>query len=196
MAPRSKDLYFIQAAKVDLIKIGSSFNAVRRTEGFQVGSPVALRLIGVIEGAGTSERELHRRFAAAHAHGEWFHATPELLAYVAEHARPARSKTERVEPSRDPTEAAKPFAWRDLARKRRRFLELTCAEVADAIGVGEPTLWRWETGKGPQPRVHQFEAWAAAIKVDPVALLAAKEEDAMVIAMAPDSEPATPRGAA
>jgi hypothetical protein len=61
-----------------------------RLDSMQTGSPVQLRVIGVIAGVGQEhETALHRRFVAARSHGEWFHPVPELLAYIAENARPS-----------------------------------------------------------------------------------------------------------
>jgi hypothetical protein len=93
--PRAEheDVYFVQAELVGLIKIGSTFDLGKRLAGVYLASPVPLRTLGVIRGAGrATEKELHRRFEVDRAHGEWFHPVPELLAYISEHA-------ERIDPA-------------------------------------------------------------------------------------------------
>lgn len=86
--PDKRSVYFIQAGDDGLIKIGVAGNAYQRLAGLQTSSPVPLRLVAAISGVGqVREVELHKRFAHLRAHGEWFHPTPELLAYIAEVAR-------------------------------------------------------------------------------------------------------------
>lgn len=87
----STSVYFIQAVGGGPIKIGYAANVATRLNALANSSPVVLRVIAVIDGGGRAEEaELHRRFAAARLHGEWFRPVPELLAYVAENAEPAR----------------------------------------------------------------------------------------------------------
>ena len=52
-------------------------------------SPDTLTVLGAVvcEKPDELERELHARFADHRSHGEWFRPSPELLDYVAEHAR-------------------------------------------------------------------------------------------------------------
>jgi hypothetical protein len=90
-APKPRTVYFIQPVGGGLIKIGIASNVASRLSGLQTGSPVELHVIAVIRGVEQStEAELHLRFAAARRHGEWFEPTPELLAYIAEHAEVPR----------------------------------------------------------------------------------------------------------
>jgi Meiotically up-regulated gene 113 len=42
------------------------------------------RYCPVVPGTLQTEREIHAKFAAHRLHGEWFEATPELLAFIAE----------------------------------------------------------------------------------------------------------------
>lgn len=87
--PDERPVYFIQADN-GLVKIGVSADPMNRLEGLRTGSPLRLRLLGVIPGLGVvGEHELHERFAASRSHGEWFRPTPELATYIAENARPA-----------------------------------------------------------------------------------------------------------
>lgn len=78
-------VYFLQQADdpSGLIKIGYGVDARRRAAEHQGSSPVPLRVIGVILGVPPEvERRLHRRFAQARAHCEWFEPTGELLDLV------------------------------------------------------------------------------------------------------------------
>lgn len=77
-----RSVYFIQADS-GLVKVGVAENPQARLAQLQTGSPARLRLIGFVPEVGAQgERALHVRFAAAHAHGEWFHPVPELMDYV------------------------------------------------------------------------------------------------------------------
>lgn len=67
--------YFIEAMDDShLVKIGKSRMPDQRLTQFQLGSPVQLRLLGILDG--DHEKELHGRFFEFHRHGEWFYAAP------------------------------------------------------------------------------------------------------------------------
>jgi hypothetical protein len=88
---RVRNVYFIQPVGGGLIKIGIAADVAARLALLQTGCPIELRVIGVIPGAkATTETALHHHFAAARVRGEWFEPTPELLAYIAEHAEVPR----------------------------------------------------------------------------------------------------------
>lgn len=81
-----RSVYFIEAEN-GLIKIGVSDDPVSRFGQIRTMSPLPLRLRGVVPGAGNAgEAELHQRFAADRAHGEWFRPSPALLSYIAANA--------------------------------------------------------------------------------------------------------------
>lgn len=90
--PRPKDqireVYFVLAARSELIKIGVSNDAPRRMVEMQVGSPEPLHLMGVMicQNYGELERELHLKFRYLRRHGEWFAAAPELTEFIAANA--------------------------------------------------------------------------------------------------------------
>lgn len=89
-----RDVYFIQAGENGPIKIGVAANPQSRVRELQTGSPATLYLIGVVPRAGfAGELDLHHRFATDWMNGEWFRATPELLAYIAEQALSAWQAT-------------------------------------------------------------------------------------------------------
>lgn len=77
-------IYFIQAEGIGHIKIGftDSDDASVRLATLQTGSPVPLRLLGTFPGLVEDEKNLHRRFASAKVHGEWFKPIPELMRLI------------------------------------------------------------------------------------------------------------------
>jgi hypothetical protein len=76
-------VYFLRAG--EFIKIGkSTHSGRRRIAELQTGCPYPISLIAEIQGGLREEAALHRRFAHIRAHGEWFHATTDLLAHIEE----------------------------------------------------------------------------------------------------------------
>lgn len=65
-------IYFVQAEKHG-IKIGKTILAPeRRIADMQVGCPIKLTLLGLVEGGKKREKELHKRFESCRLRGEWF----------------------------------------------------------------------------------------------------------------------------
>lgn len=75
-------VYFIKAASLGLVKIGSADKPIERYRNLQTGSPVELRLTAFIDGNATEERALHRRFEDYRRHGEWFSCDGELEEFI------------------------------------------------------------------------------------------------------------------
>jgi len=75
-------VYFIEAPTAQLIKIGTSWYVPGRINTLSTSSPIPLQLLGCIAGTFKAERKLHERFAQLRSHGDWFHATDELLAFI------------------------------------------------------------------------------------------------------------------
>lgn len=73
-SPEAGWVYFMRRER--LIKIGTTTNLKQRAQ--QVNAQVLAR----IPGSYTEEAQLHRRFATARRHGEWFEPTPELVDLV------------------------------------------------------------------------------------------------------------------
>lgn len=73
-------VYFVLCG--DAVKIGTSTNPRSRVAEMQTGSPLHLKLLAVTPGDLTVERKYHEKFNHLRKGGEWFHAAPELLAYV------------------------------------------------------------------------------------------------------------------
>lgn len=83
-----REVYFVQAETLGLIKIGFAVSAKARLKTMQVGSPDRLKLIGSMPCSqfGALEQEVHARFKALRVHGEWHRPEPELLAFISQHA--------------------------------------------------------------------------------------------------------------
>lgn len=93
-----RGVYFLQMA--EFVKIGVSSDIAKRVNDLRTSVPLPISILGAIPGATRSvERALHQRFALHRRNGEWFDATPEILAEAqlwAEHVmtitRPPRPK--------------------------------------------------------------------------------------------------------
>lgn len=75
-------IYFIQGKDGGPVKIGVANDPKKRLADLQRTSPVDLVIIGARPGDTFVERELHERFADFRLHGEWFEASPVILAEV------------------------------------------------------------------------------------------------------------------
>ena len=91
-------VYFIRG--LDLIKIGTTQKLAARVSQLRSSSPVPLELLLAIRGGRQIEIHLHEKYRSAPSHGEWFHATPELLTHI---GRLTRRCTKTVQgPTRSP----------------------------------------------------------------------------------------------
>jgi hypothetical protein len=78
-------VYFIEGCASGRIKIGVAARPSARLKQLNAGqSSEPLRLLFSVPGGFAEEAALHRRFAPARTHGEWFDPTPELLGWLAE----------------------------------------------------------------------------------------------------------------
>lgn len=75
-------VYFALASS--RIKIGFTRNWQDRLRTMRTSCPEEMDFIAVIKGDRTREREFHERFSHLRTRGEWFEATAELLAFIAE----------------------------------------------------------------------------------------------------------------
>jgi hypothetical protein len=93
-------VYFIEDTATRRIKIGTAKRPRERLINLQVGLPTHLRLLAAIPGKAKEEKALHERFHSARVTGEWFEATPELLAFIEPLGcvddEPAKPRNERV----------------------------------------------------------------------------------------------------
>lgn len=74
-------VYFLRAG--DFVKIGKATGSpTNRLSQLRTGCPFPIEVVATIDGGYAKERELHERFRHIRAHGEWFHATADLCAYI------------------------------------------------------------------------------------------------------------------
>lgn len=83
-------VYYIGAEGIPVVKIGTSINPSARLATLQTSSPVRLHIWATCTGGRELEHRLHRRFAAHRHHGEWFHAAPEVIAFMEQEVQDAR----------------------------------------------------------------------------------------------------------
>lgn len=75
-----RNVYFVRPVGFKgPIKIGSAIVGRFRRRELEAYSPFRLELLLEIPGGIDLERRLHRRFAYAHSHSEWFHPVDELV---------------------------------------------------------------------------------------------------------------------
>lgn len=78
-------IYFIKPIGMEgPIKIGVSVDTEARCAQLAHWSPFPLEVVLTIPGDRATEKALHDQFADDHSHGEWFHASPQLLRFMAE----------------------------------------------------------------------------------------------------------------
>jgi hypothetical protein len=78
-------IYFIKSG--EFVKIGHcERDPIRRLEKLQIGNPVTLELIGVMQGSRSDERDWHWRFDKKRVRGEWFRLDRTLLRAIKPHS--------------------------------------------------------------------------------------------------------------
>lgn len=80
-------IYFIQAGNDGPIKIGKAQNSEARRRDLQTGNHEKLKLITEIPGDKEREDSIHNDLRSDRYRGEWFSATPKVLAYIDKVAR-------------------------------------------------------------------------------------------------------------
>ena len=102
-------VYFIECGK--FIKIGfTSRTPEERLREHSTGNPNPMHIIGSITvGDDENDRDLHRRFAKFHAHGEWFHNKEELRIAIVKTINRQRLTTPA--PIHPPPERNQPFLF-------------------------------------------------------------------------------------
>lgn len=131
-------IYFIQAGDGGPIKIGFSADPEKRLVKVQSDNAAECQLLGILPGGEAEELALHARLAGARIRGEWFAATPEVLAEV-----PARV----VAADRDFVSLPQFLAQRG---------NLTA--LSRALGVTPAAVLRWIEGRVPAERVRAVAA--------------------------------------
>lgn len=75
-------VYFVHSPANNVVKIGTTNNGQKRYQALRALSPVPTRWLGSIPGSYALEGLLHKRFASARLHGEWFAVDGALDAYL------------------------------------------------------------------------------------------------------------------
>lgn len=80
-SPVEEIVYFLRAG--EFIKIGKTTgDPTSRVAQLQTGCPFPIEVLATMRGGRGREAKLHKKFAALRAHGEWFHASPVLMAFI------------------------------------------------------------------------------------------------------------------
>src|ERR1035437_6515754 len=77
-------IYFISAARSQMVKIGKTTNVSNRLCNLRTFSPEPLVLLGLMAGGIEEERALHKRFKPFRKHGEWFDIKGEVAQFLKE----------------------------------------------------------------------------------------------------------------
>lgn len=87
-------IYFIRCGRY--VKIGYTKQSLkRRLEDLQIGNPVALEALAMIEGDVKAERRLQDRFLHLRVRGEWYRLTEEVRGYIAENVTRSLEEIDR-----------------------------------------------------------------------------------------------------
>ena len=81
--PAADVVYFIRNRASGLVKIGLTNNLARRLTEIQMHGGAEVEALGYVQGSYALERELHHRWRSHRVLGEWFHPTPDLMAWAA-----------------------------------------------------------------------------------------------------------------
>ena len=76
-------MYFVQSEIGGPFKIGTTTNVDFRLRRMQACCPFPLRVLHVVPGGPSLERELHNTFAPFRLHGEWSDNSREVMGYIA-----------------------------------------------------------------------------------------------------------------
>lgn len=78
-------VYFAQVAGNGPIKIGFTRKCLEmKLRRLRWACPYPLVILATMDGTAPEEKRLHARFGAHRIHGEWFHPSPVLLAFIAQ----------------------------------------------------------------------------------------------------------------
>ena len=72
-------IYLIVDENKNFCKIGYTENLEKRLVSIQIGNPLKLFVLSVIEGTEETEIKIHQMFLHLHKRGEWFLFMPEIL---------------------------------------------------------------------------------------------------------------------
>jgi len=75
-------IYFIQASKSRLIKIGCTSNVRERVWDIRRSSPEDINILKIIRGSFKDETELHKKFKSLNEYSEWYSPGKDLLDFI------------------------------------------------------------------------------------------------------------------
>lgn len=118
------------------IKIGHSKHPERRFSKIASDAPFPCHMLGYWPGSVADELEVQSKFLAIRSHGEWFAATADLLAFVAQNVMPAHAvgKRKAVRPEDSPL-----AAWRKQSG-------LCQKDLGKMLGCGPAYISQMENG--------------------------------------------------
>lgn len=123
-----KRVYFLKPIGMDgPIKIGCSAVPLSRLRAVEIWSPFQFEMLGSVEGDHNAETAVHYLFGDVRLHGEWFTATEELQAFVAETLALGRIPDRVLIPT-NPREWKRAWA---TAKGRRHKRDLATLETVD-----------------------------------------------------------------
>ena len=75
-------IYFIQASKSKLIKIGCTSNVRQRVWDLRRSFPEDINILKIIKGSFKDETELHKKFKSLNEYNEWYNPGENLLDFI------------------------------------------------------------------------------------------------------------------
>lgn len=134
-------VYFAQQGLGGAIKIGYSTRPASRLGQLRTSSSQPIRLLCLISGSLSDERELHERFASDRLSGEWFRPSAELIE-LAEALMAARGVQLPTAPERGDLDefTARARTWasevEDMIARRSGFdVQTARRELAEKLGL-------------------------------------------------------------
>lgn len=129
----SKVVYFVHACGLGLVKIGLTSSIGERMVNLTAGSPIALRLLGVVPGNYEMEQDFHREASGRNHHSEWYVFTLHEIAEIESVLSKPLSATRKID------------ALKTMLRRTAKFMpdmdvvgDLHAGQtmIAAAIGIG------------------------------------------------------------
>lgn len=158
-------VYFLQSGEGGPIKIGhTTCNVYSRVTALQQASPYELRWIGYFPGIRADETAAHRKLAKSNLRNEWFHPTPEVLAFIKEKCPNFVEEDAAAEVLCEPKRLAvmailEPYKYRRYGFHIGWF-------IAQDSGVSYQNVARWISEKRPLSAEDAHRVLVAAITFD------------------------------
>lgn len=136
-------IYFIGHSLLGPIKIGYAVSPNDRMEELQIGSPLTLQILAVIEGGRKQEAALHKHFNNVRLHGEWFYSSSNLIVLIEKASQGVADLSQYSEVE---------VSERVLnLEARAHAINWNAAKMCKKAGIDYSTFYRWKT-KGGWPQ--------------------------------------------